>query len=84
MAGLIEYSADNSTWATLVASATLLTLTGQSGGSTETGVALMGADLVQSNVNYVRFKATPNLSRGATDTMNVGASVAIFGGITRQ
>lgn len=79
--GLIEKSVDGSTWVTLVASATLLTLTGASGGSTEKGVARIGADIIQSDCNYIRFKATPDLSRSGTDTMQVGAAVAIFGGL---
>lgn len=79
--GLIEKSADNSSWETLVASATLLTLTGASGGSTELGVARVGADLIQSDCRYVRVKYTPDLSRGATDTAALGATVAVFGGL---
>ena len=78
--GLIEKSADNSVWSTMVASATLLTLLGGSGGTTETGVARIGADLITSDCNYIRFKATPDLNRAGTDTMNVGAAVAVFGG----
>jgi hypothetical protein len=78
--GLIESSADNSTWETLVASATLLTMTSD-GGTTEKGVARIGADLIQSDVNYIRFKATPNLSRANTDTAALGAAVAVFGGL---
>lgn len=79
--GLIEKSVDGSTWTTMVASATLLTLTGPSGGATVTGVARVGGDLIQSNANFIRFKATPNLSASGTDTMNVGAAVAVFGGL---
>jgi hypothetical protein len=78
--GLIEKSVDGTTWTTMLASATLLTLLGGSGGTTEKGVARMGADLIESNANYVRFKATPDLNRAGTDTMTVGAAVAIFGG----
>jgi hypothetical protein len=79
--GELEKSVDGSTWSDLVASATLLTLTGASGGSTEKGVARIGADLIQSDANYIRFKATPDLSRAGTDTMQVGAAVAVFGGL---
>lgn len=79
--GLIQKSADGTNWDTLRASATLLTLTGGSGGSTETGVARVGADVVESDCRYVRFRATPDLSASGTDTMQVGAAVAVFGGL---
>lgn len=81
--GKIEKSADGSTWVDLLASASLLTLTGGSGGSTEEGVALMGADLVESGCKFIRAKFTPDMSRANTDTASVGAAVAIFGGIDR-
>lgn len=79
--GLIEKSADNSSWSTLVASATLLTLTGASGGSTEKGTARVGADIIESSCRYVRVKYTPDLSRANTDTAALGATVAVFGGL---
>lgn len=79
--GLIEKSVDGSAWLTLVPSATLLTLVGAAGGSTETGVARIGADLIQTGTNFIRFKATPDLNRADTDTMQVGAAVAVFGGL---
>lgn len=82
--GKLEKSADGSTWSDLVASATLLTLTGASGGSTEKGVARIGADLIQSGCRYIRSKMTPDLSRAGTDTMQVGAQVAVFGGLDRD
>lgn len=78
--GLIEKSVDNSTWVVMKASATLLTLLGGAGGTTETGVARVGADLIESGANFIRFKATPDLNRAGTDTMQVGAAVAVFGG----
>ncbi len=80
--GLIEKSADNSTWETLVASATLLTLTSD-GGTTETGTARVGADIVESDCRYVRVKYTPDLSASGTDTAALGATVAIFGGLDK-
>jgi len=79
--GLLEKSADNSTWETMVASATLLTLLSD-GGTTEKGVARIGADLIESDCRYIRFKATPNLSRAGTDTMQVGGAVAVFCGLS--
>lgn len=78
--GLIEKSADGSSWSTLLASATLLTLLSD-GGSTEKGVARMGADIVESDCRYVRYKITPDLSASGTDTMQIGAGVAVFGGV---
>lgn len=79
--GLIEKSADNSNWDVMVASATLLTLTGTTGGTTEKGVARIGADLIESDCRYIRFKATPDLNASGTDTMTVGGVVATFGGL---
>lgn len=78
--GKIQDSANGSDWADLVASATLLTLTGGSGGSTEYGVARVGVDLNKAR-QYVRACATPDLSATATDTAVVGAGVAEFGGL---
>lgn len=82
--GLVQKSVDGSTWVTIVASATLLTLTGPAGGGTVTGVAELGADIIQSDANFVRFRATPDLSRANTDTMNVGAAVAVFSGLNNS
>jgi hypothetical protein len=78
--GKIQDSANGSTWADLVASAALLTLTGGTGGSTEYGVARVGVDVNKAR-QYVRVCATPNLSATATDTAVVGAGVAEFGGL---
>jgi hypothetical protein len=78
--GKIQDSANGSDWADLVASATLLTLTGGGGGSTEYGVARVGVDLNKAR-QYVRASATPNLSATATDTADVGAGLAEFGGL---
>jgi len=77
LVGEVEYSADGTTWVDLVASATLLTLTGGSGGTTELGVARIGVDLIQDGVNFIRLKLTPNLSAANTDTAEV-ASIAVF------
>ena len=82
--GKLEKSADGSTWSDLTTSGNLLTLTGASGGSTEKGVARLGADLIQSGCRYIRSKVTPNLSASGTDTMLVGAQVAVFGGLDRD
>lgn len=83
IAAKIEYSADGSTnWTDLVASATVLTLTGGSGGTTELGVGRIGVDLIKENVNYIRIKMTPNLSAANTDTAEVSA-VAVFDALAR-
>lgn len=83
IAAELEYSADGSTnWTDLVASSTVLTLTGGSGGTTELGVGRIGADLIQENVNFIRIKMTPNLSAANTDTAEVSA-VAVFSGLSK-
>lgn len=82
IAAEIEYSADGSNWSDLVASATVLTLTGGGGGSTELGVGRIGVDLIQANVNYIRIKMTPNLSAANTDTAEVSA-VAVFDALAK-
>lgn len=79
--GLIEKSADGTNWSDLVASATLLTLLGGEGGTTEKGVAEIGGDLINSDCRYIRYKATPDLNASGTDTMQVGGAVAVFGGL---
>jgi len=73
--GKIQDSANGSSWADLVASATLLTLTGGGGGSTEYGVARVGVALSKAR-QYVRVMATPDLSNTATDTAVIGAGIA--------
>ena len=78
---LVEASIDGTTWTTLVASATVLTLT-SAGGTTEVGVGRIGVDLVQADLNYIRLKATPDLSNTATDTAIV-AAVAVFSGLSK-
>jgi len=82
LVGEVEYSADGTTWVDLVASATLLTLTGGSGGTTELGVARIGVDLIQDGVNFIRLKLTPNLSAANTDTAEV-ASIAVFDALSK-
>lgn len=84
IAAEVEQSVDGTTWSStdLVASATVLTLTGGSGGTTEMGVGRIGADLIQDGVNFIRIKMTPNLSAANTDTAEVSA-VAVFGSLSR-
>lgn len=80
IAALIETSdaSDMSGAEDLVATSTVLTLTGDTGGSTETGTAKVGASLENAK-RYLRIKFTPNLSNTATDTAVV-QSVANFAG----
>lgn len=73
----IQDSSDNSTFADLVSVATVLTLTGATGGSTETGSAVVGVGLDQAR-QYVRVVFTPDLSASSTDTAEIVA-VALFG-----
>jgi hypothetical protein len=76
----VEYSADGSTWTSLVAEATIMTLTGDTGGSTEADAVKVEARLDKADLKYVRINATPNLSATGTDTARV-AIAAIFGGL---
>lgn len=78
--GNLQDSANGSDWTDITDSATLLTLTGGSGGSTETGTARMGYDLTKAR-RYVRCQVTPDLNRANTDTAVIGAGVAVFGGL---
>ncbi len=82
--GKIETSPDNSTWTALATNATLLTLTGGSGGTTEVGVARIGCDVLQNNYQYIRVKVTPDMSRANTDTAVVGGGVAILASSDQQ
>ena len=84
VAGKIEQSVDGSTWTDVTASATLLTLTGGSGGTTEVGVARVGCDLIRANCNFIRVRATPDLNRANTDTAVMGAGVAEFSGLDEE
>jgi hypothetical protein len=76
--GNLQDSADGSSWSDTLASATLLTLTGGSGGSTERGVARMGYDLTKCR-RYVRCQVTPDLSATGTDT-SVMQGLAVLAG----
>ena len=80
--GLIEDSADGSSWATFLATALLLTLTDSGSGSTLTGVARVGSQINTAR-RYIRLKCTPDMTATATDTAVVGAGVAIFGGLNQ-
>ncbi|AUN31953.1 hypothetical protein [Niveispirillum cyanobacteriorum] len=74
----IQTSDDGSGWVDVVAPTTVLTLTGGSGGTTETGVGKIGVSLEYCGT-YVRVVVTPDLSAANTDTASV-SSVAVFGG----
>lgn len=78
---LIEDSADGSSWSTLVASATIVSVT-STGGGTVTFTGKIGADLTAAR-QYVRVKATPDLSNTATDTATI-FGVAVLGGATEM
>lgn len=78
--GLVEDSANGSSWATYLASATLLTLLDSGSGSTLTGVARMGIDLNGAR-RYIRCKATPDLDASGTDTAVVGAGTCELAGL---
>lgn len=78
----IQTSADNSSWTDVVSSAAVLTLTGATGGSTETGVGSIGVSLEYCST-YVRVVPTPDLSNTATDTATV-FGIAAFGGAYKK
>jgi len=78
--GDVEYSADGTTWTSLAASATLMTLTGDTGGSTEADAVKVECRLDKADLKYVRINATPDLNHTGTDTARV-AIVAVFGGL---
>lgn len=74
-----QQSDDGSTWDTATAVVTLTDfLTGDTGGSTESGVSQQGIDL-QGKKRYVRYNVTPDLSNTATDTCAV-VGIAVLGG----
>ena len=56
--------------------------TGETGGSTETGVAVATFDVSGAN-RYIRLQFTPNASASGTDTAAIQA-VAILGGQKRN
>ncbi len=74
----IQYSSDGTNWNDLAAYATVLTLLDSGSGSTMTGVARIGCDLLQDGYNYVRVLATPDLDASSTDTAVMGAGTAVF------
>jgi len=77
----VDHSTDTTTWVTLVAAATVLTLANATtGGLTMYGVARVGADLNKA-LRYVRVNAFPDLSATSADTATVGAGTATLGGV---
>lgn len=76
----LQDSANGSTWADITDPAVLLTLTGDTGGSTETGCVKLGYDLSRAR-QYVRIQATPDLNATGTDTAVMGAGTAVFTGL---
>lgn len=74
----IQDSANGTTWADLVAAATVLTLVGGTGGTTEAGVGVIGGDLRTAR-RYVRVVVTPDLDATATDTASVDAVCVLSG-----
>lgn len=78
VAAKIQTSANGSDWTDATAAATVLTLTGGAGGTTETGVGVVGLDLAFAQ-RYLRVVATPDLSAADTDTATI-FGLAVFGG----
>lgn len=74
----LQDSADGTNFTDITDPAVILTLTGATGGSTETGAAKLGFDLTKAR-RYVRIQATPDLNATGTDTA-VMTGVAVFGG----
>lgn len=77
----IEYqdSSDASTWNTAVAVQEVTVVgTGESGGSTETGIIEWDKDLSALD-RYIRFNLTVTMSAAATDVANVAAIVTLGG-----
>lgn len=82
----LEHSADGSTWVAYtppggVPASPGAVATGQTGGSTERGVARVAAILSGAN-RYVRLNWTPDLSAAGTDTATV-AAIATMAGFDR-
>jgi hypothetical protein len=78
---LIEDSANGSSWSTLVASSTIVSITAS--GATTTGfTGKVGVDLTAAR-QYVRVKFTPNLTATGTDTATV-FGVAVLGGSSER
>lgn len=63
---------------TLTSAASGTVETGGSGGSTNTGMYQLSANL-ETAKRYLRCKFTPDLSRGGTDTAQISASFAFAG-----
>lgn len=79
ISGVVEHSADNSTFATLKSYAKTVQATGASGGSTNSiGIAEIDADL-SGAARYVRFKYTPDLNASGTDTAQLIPFVCLAG-----
>ena len=75
----VQESDDGSTWGTATAlQAATVQATGQSGGSTETGV-LKISDSFETRARYVRYNVTPDLSNTGTDTASVAVTVVLGG-----
>lgn len=70
ISGIWEHSDDGGTYAEIGTDTVLLTLTGGTGGTTETGAGLLGCNLAEAK-RFVRFKELPNLSASGTDTAKV-------------
>jgi len=81
IAANLQDSADGSVFADLVPAQELalaVVATGGAGGTTEQGVAELDVDLTGAR-RFIRLQSTADLSRGATDTVAIGASFALGG-----
>lgn len=75
----VQESDDGTNWDTAeVLQAATVQATGDTGGSTETGV-LKIVDSYETRARYVRYNVTPDLSNTATDTASI-ACVVVLGG----
>lgn len=75
----VQESDDGSTWGTAtVLQAATVQATGQSGGSTETGV-LKICDSYETRARYVRYNVTPDLNASGTDTASIAVTVVLGG-----
>ncbi|CAO3445750.1 hypothetical protein [Azospirillum argentinense] len=77
----IQTSADGSAWTDVKDTATILTLTGGVGGSTETGTGRIGVALEYCR-QFARVVVTGDMSAANTDTGNL-FGLAVFGGADR-
>ncbi|MCW2243584.1 discoidin domain-containing protein [Azospirillum canadense] len=78
----IQTSNDGASWTDVKDAATILTLTGATGGSAETGVGKIGVSLEYCG-RYVRVVATPELSATGADTATIFGT-AVFGGAHKK